>query len=113
MPIAPAWLRARNSAAAAAVPAAQRRLPVNSNVDLTFTSSEISDALLVPVEALFQRDGRNYAYVVESGKLRVREVQIGASNAQFTVLRGGLKENETVLNDLNIQPTEGLRVTPR
>jgi hypothetical protein len=86
---------------------------VNSNVDLTFTSYRLPEALLVPVDAVFQMDARSYVYVVESSRLRLREVQVGPSNVQFTVIRSGLRENETVLNDLNLRASEGLRIVPR
>ncbi|HKS97577.1 MAG TPA: efflux RND transporter periplasmic adaptor subunit [Terriglobia bacterium] len=88
-------------------------LPVNSNVDLTFTSRELHDVLLVPVDAVLQKDNRNYVYAVEAGILRLQEVETGASNADSVVIRSGLKLNQMVLNDLEVQPREGMRVEPR
>src|SRR5262249_27101470 len=64
-------------------------LPLNSNVDLTFTSRELHHVLLVPVDAVLQKDNRNYVYAVEAGVLRLREVQTGASNADSVVVRSG------------------------
>jgi multidrug resistance efflux pump len=89
------------------------RLPVNSNVDLTFTSREISGVLLAPVDSVFQIENRNYVYLVEDGKLHLREVQVGPSNADSIVIRSGLQANEVVLNDLEVRPREGLKVSPR
>jgi HlyD family secretion protein len=88
-------------------------LPVNSNVDLTFTSRELHHVLLAPVEAVVQKDNRNYVYVVEAGVLRLREVQTGPSNADSVVVRNGLEPNQMVLDDLEVQPRDGMRVTPR
>lgn len=93
--------------------AGRYRLPVNSNVDLTFTSRELRDVLLAPVDAVFQSEGRNYVYVVSGGRLHRREVQVGASNTESIVIRSGLQEGESVLNDLEIRPREDLRVVPR
>jgi HlyD family secretion protein len=88
-------------------------LPVNSNVDLTFTSRELHRVLLAPVDAVLQKDNRNYVYAVEAGVLRLREVQTGASNADSVVVRSGLEPNQMVLDDLEVQPREGMRVAPR
>jgi HlyD family secretion protein len=88
-------------------------LPINSNVDLTFTSRELHGVLLIPVDAVLQKDNRNYVYVVEAGILHLREVETGASNADSVVVRRGLEPNQMVLNDLEVQPSDGMRVTPR
>jgi multidrug resistance efflux pump len=85
-------------------------LPVNSNVDMTFTSREIRGVLLVPVDAVFQVEGRSYVYVVDGGRLHMREVHIGPSSTESIVIRSGLQENELVLNDLEVRPHEGMRV---
>ena len=95
------------------IKAGRDRLPVNSNVDLTFTSRELHGVLLVPVDAVLQRENRNYVYVVEGGTLHLREVQIGSSNADVVVVKSGLEANQMVLNDLEVQPREGMRVVPR
>lgn len=96
-----------------AITSGGQRLPVNSNTDLTFTSSQMTGVLLVPVDAVFQVEGRDYVYLVNDGRLALREVQVGASNAEAIVIRSGLRENEMVLNDLEIHPQQGLRVDPR
>ena len=82
-------------------------------MDLTFTSRELHGVLLVPVDAVLQRENRNYVYVVEGGTLHLREVQIGSSNADVVVVKSGLEANQMVLNDLEVQPREGMRVVPR
>jgi RND family efflux transporter MFP subunit len=89
------------------------RLPVNSNVDLTFTSREVRDAQLAPIDAVFQTDGRSYVYVVSGGRLRRREVQVGPSNTQFIVIKAGLEASDMILNDLEVRPQEGMSVEPR
>jgi HlyD family secretion protein len=89
------------------------RLPVNSNVDLTFTSRELHNVLLVPVDAVLQKGGRSYVYALRGGELHLTEVRVGASNADSVVVTGGLKSGEMVLNDLEVPPHEGERVEPR
>ncbi len=88
-------------------------LPVNSNVDLTFTSRELRNVLLIPVDAVFQTDNHNIVYVVHEGRLLERRVEVGASNANSIVVLSGLKPGEIVLDDLTIQPKPGMRVRTR
>lgn len=88
-------------------------LPVNSNVDLTFTSREMKGVLLVPVDAVYQTDNHNSVYLVKSGRLHQQPVQVGASNADSIVIRNGLKSGDEVLDDLEVQPKNGLRISPQ
>jgi multidrug resistance efflux pump len=87
-------------------------LPPNSSVDLTFTSREVRDAQLAPIDAVFQIDGRSYVYVVSDGRLRRREVQVGPSNTQFIVIKEGLGPNDLIFDDLEVRPQEGMSVEP-
>ena len=52
-------------------------------------------ALFVPLEAVFERDGRHVVYV--AGKGRPREVVLGPSNRDFVVVEKGLASGERVL----------------
>jgi HlyD family secretion protein len=91
----------------------ESRLPVSSNVDLTFTSREIPNVMLVPIDAVLQRNNRNYVYLIKRGVLTPQEVQVGASNTDSVIVRSGLNPGDSVFNDLEVQPLEGLRVEPR
>lgn len=88
-------------------------LPVNSNVDLTFTSREMRNVLLVPVDAVFQTDNHNVVYLLRGGRLYEQRVKVGASNADSIVVLSGLKAGDVVLDDLALQPKPGMRVRPR
>ena len=85
----------------------------SSNVDLTFTSREIPGVLLVPIDAVVQKNNRNYVYLLKHGVLALQEVQVGASNTDSVIVRSGLNPGDGVFNDLEVQPREGLRVQPR
>jgi HlyD family secretion protein len=59
---------------------------------------EENDALMVPVEAIFQKGGRRVSYVVNKrGKIEEREILTDKSNEDFVVVRNGLSEGERVL----------------
>ena len=57
---------------------------------------ERKQALFVPLEAVFERDGRSVVYP-EGRRPRAREVVVGPSNADFVVIEKGLARGERVL----------------
>jgi HlyD family secretion protein len=64
-------------------------------------------SLYVPLEAVFERDGRSLVYVVGSGKPRPREVVLGPSNHDFVVVLNGLRRGERVsLRDPLLPPSD-------
>lgn len=59
----------------------------------------ISDVINVPVQALFQHNGKFYCVFQNSKKLKHREVKIGPTNDKYVVIREGLQVGqEIVLN---------------
>jgi len=54
------------------------------------------DALFVPLEAVFEREGRTLVYL-PGHRPRPREVVLGPSNADFVVIEAGLSRGERVL----------------
>jgi HlyD family secretion protein len=68
---------------------------------------ERSQALYVPVDAIFERDGRTLAYVVAGRGIRPREVVVGPSNRDFAVVEKGLREGDRVcLRDPGAPPSD-------
>jgi HlyD family secretion protein len=68
---------------------------------------ERARALAVPLEAVFEREGRTLAYVVVGRGLRPRELVLGPSNADFVVVEKGLEEGERVcLRDPQAPPSD-------
>jgi len=57
---------------------------------------ERSRALFVPLEAVFEREGRTRCYLVEGGRLLAREVVLGPSNQDFVVVETGLRKGDRV-----------------
>jgi len=53
-------------------------------------------ALFVPVEAVFEKDGRSICYALERGRLRARDVVLGPSNQDFVVVEKGLRKGDRV-----------------
>jgi HlyD family secretion protein len=64
-------------------------------------------ALTVPVEAVFEKDGRSICYVLERGRLRPREVVLGPSNPDAVVVETGLSKGDRVaLRDPGAPPSD-------
>jgi HlyD family secretion protein len=54
------------------------------------------DATFVPVDAVFERDGRTVAYVSRRRGIEERDVVIGSSNSNFVAILKGLEPGELV-----------------
>ena len=77
---------------------------------------EGESVLLVPVGALFRGGGEAapwMVFVVEGGRARSREVQIGQRNDRAAEVRGGVKEGERVVVYPSDRVSEGARVVAR
>jgi len=64
-------------------------------------------ALRVPLEAVFERDGRHLCYVATRRALVAREVVLGPSNRDFVVIEKGLRRGDRVaLRDPSAAPSD-------
>jgi multidrug efflux pump subunit AcrA (membrane-fusion protein) len=60
---------------------------------------ELSNVLVVPLQAVSQRKGEFSAFVDEANGIQPRKVKIGESNEQFVQIVEGLAEGEIVALD--------------
>jgi HlyD family secretion protein len=73
---------------------------------------ERATSLYVPLEAVFEREGRHVCYVVGLGGVSPRDVTIGPSNQDFVVIEKGLRRGDRVaLRDPNA-PTPDFSGSP-
>jgi HlyD family secretion protein len=64
-------------------------------------------ALFVPLEAVFERDGRHVVYVVDRFRIRPQDVVLGPTNQDFAVVAQGLRRGERVcLRDPTAAPSD-------
>ena len=64
-------------------------------------------ALYVPLQAVFEKEGRSVCYVVRRGRLQAQDVVTGPSNQDFVVIDRGLREGDRVaLRDPGAPPTD-------
>jgi len=94
--------------------------------EISIRVEQLENALLLPVQAVFERAGKQFCLLpTDGGDLEPREVKIGSANDRFVVIRAGLaKDDEVVSNprkylnqvdlpaDTNPQRTEMLAGVP-
>ncbi|GAB6275107.1 MAG: efflux RND transporter periplasmic adaptor subunit [Peptococcaceae bacterium] len=74
-------------------------------VDLTITTKEIKKAVVVPYEALVEKDKKQAVFVVKEGRARYTLVKTDPGNELYLQVRQGVKKGEKVI----INPPKNLR----
>lgn len=59
-------------------------------------TDEVKDAVHVPVDAVFEKDGKPACWIVSGPKPEARLVKVGRSSADFVEILEGLREGETI-----------------
>ncbi len=59
-------------------------------------TDRIKDALFVPLQAVFQKEGQTLVYVMSSRTPKKRVVKVGQKNSNYIIIKEGLKEGESV-----------------
>jgi HlyD family secretion protein len=71
-------------------------------------------ALYLPVDAVHEKDGRSFCFVLGRGQPELREIVLGPSNADFVVVERGLGAGERVLlRDPSAPPSDFSGATSR
>ncbi|MBI4824563.1 MAG: efflux RND transporter periplasmic adaptor subunit [Nitrospirae bacterium] len=80
------------------------------SADIEIVVSTAGDAIVVPSQAVVEKDGKKHLYVKEGTRARLKEVKIGLFNWTYTQIISGIKEGAEVL----INPdTPGLKDSVR
>ena len=74
-------------------------------VDLTITTVDMEKALVVPYEAVIEKDGESKVYVVHNDVASEKTVQTGLDIELYTEIKSGIKEGDTVV----VSPGHSLR----
>lgn len=80
------------------------------SVDVKVITGQAMDALMVPADAVFEMDQKDYVFVVEDGKAALREVKIGIENKDWAQVLDGIGEQDTVIVDPPNEVEEGTRI---
>lgn len=88
-----------------ATPGEWQNLGDAHRVDARIVVEKRSDAVMVPLGALFRRDGNWAAFVLTDGRARLRSVEIGPRGGQQAVVEKGLEPGESVI----VYPSDAVR----
>jgi HlyD family secretion protein len=88
------------------------RLLPNVNVNTTIVSGNSQDALTVPREAVHEKGGRKYVFVLRDRHLQVQDVEVGISNLTRVEVRSGISDQDTIaVQSFSPLPlTDGIKV---
>jgi len=82
-------------------------------VEVRVVVAERADALQIPTSALFRQGQRWAVYVIENGRARVRQVEIGLQTGIEAEVTKGLSQGERVIVHPGDTLTDGARVEER
>ncbi|MFA5528329.1 MAG: HlyD family efflux transporter periplasmic adaptor subunit [Peptostreptococcales bacterium] len=70
---------------------------IGSEVDVSIILEERSDILLIPRDAIYEKNYKEFVTVLEGNNEIEREITTGLKNNEYAEILSGLKENEIVL----------------
>ena len=76
---------------------ADQRLRPGMSARVELLVERLASAVFVPLEAVFERGGKHYCYVMNGGSPEPREVLVGPSNENHIVIGTGVEAGELVL----------------
>ena len=88
------------------------RLGDGYRVDVRIIVWEARDVLTIPASALFRRGEGWSVFVIEDGRARARDVEVGHRNALQAEITKGLTEGRAVVLHPGNQIREGVRISP-
>jgi HlyD family secretion protein len=80
------------------------------DVDVRITTRTRTGTVAVPLSAVFDLKGKNYVFIVEKERTRLRPVQTGIENDEAIEIRAGLKPGEWALTKPDNALKEGMKV---
>jgi HlyD family secretion protein len=79
-------------------------------VDVRIVTFDRADATVVPVSALFRRDGEWAVFVLDGNRARLRSVKVGGRNSQVAWIEEGVRPGERVIAYPSDSVQDGRRV---
>lgn len=90
--------------------AADPRLKPGMSAKGEIIVEEIPNSVWLPIESVFEKDGKTVAYVMGGGRPQKKEVRVGKRNDTSIIIKEGLKGDELVCLQDPTQKTEGEKV---
>ena len=77
------------------------------SANLSIITSKAKNVLYIPIEAVYDRDNKNYVYVLsKDSKIEKREITTGLYNYDYIEIKKGLSEGETIIVSSNVEDIE-------
>lgn len=76
------------------------------SADIEIIVANIENVLIVPSQAVIERDGKRYVYTVKDSTARLINIETGRFNWNFTEVRAGIKQGEEIITNTD---ASGLR----
>jgi HlyD family secretion protein len=86
------------------------QLPTNAAVEVQIVAGEKSGTLVVPRAAVLRAGDKRYVYLLDGGRARRKEVQVGLSGLNDVEIVSGVSEKDSIILPGSTALTEGLRV---
>lgn len=67
------------------------------SADVEIIAGEAKNVIVVPSQAMIEKEGEVFVYVSEGGKAKKKKVTAGIHNWNFTEIKEGLKEGDIVI----------------
>ncbi|GAB4409234.1 MAG: efflux RND transporter periplasmic adaptor subunit [Thermodesulfovibrionales bacterium] len=81
------------------------------SADIEIIVESIENVLIVPSQAVIERDGKRYVYIIKDSKAQLVNVETGRFNWNFTEIRSGIKEGEEIIVNTDVSGLKnGVRV---
>lgn len=80
------------------------------DLDIRVITEVKSDTLVIPDSAVFDYQGNSCVFVVENGKAVIRQIKKGIESEKEIEVLDGLKEGEKILQKLNNNIKEGMKI---
>ncbi len=81
------------------------------SADIEVITDHLQNVLSVPSTALIEKSGKKMVYLIKEGRAKLREVEVGLSNWNYTEVRRGLEEGDLIVENADAKGLkEGVRV---
>ncbi|WP_313756704.1 efflux RND transporter periplasmic adaptor subunit [Tissierella sp.] len=88
----------------------ERGLRPGYDLEVKIITEKANDILIVPKKALFIIDGKDYVFIDDNGKAKLREVITGIESDKDVQIIQGLREGEIVILSPHKEIREGIRI---
>ncbi len=81
------------------------------SADIEVITDHLQNVLSVPSTALIEKGGKKMVYLIHEGRAKLREVEVGLSNWNYTEVSRGLEEGDLIVENADAKGLkEGVRV---